>query len=117
MSLTPEQADALNRAAVFHPFASAVGDGTPAYPAIQIGGAWVFAYAHPERGLQISVHLDETEAPLLVGDRNVPMQIDITGETPLYVADQQGNEMYPQLQAEVADAVEALEGVQSRIGR
>jgi hypothetical protein len=113
--LTPDQADALNAAATVHPFDPQ--DGSPAYPCIEIGGVQVYAYAHPERGtLQISVHFDTAEEPLLVEHRMVPLQIDLTGETPLYAVNEYGRETYPQLQQEVAEAIAALEGVRSRVG-
>lgn len=105
MPLTPAQADALNAAATYYPF-DQMDDNTVVYPCIEVGGVQVYVYAHPERGtLQISVHPDGAEEPLLVNDL-VPMRIDLTGGAPLYVADEHGEEDYPLLMAELAEIID-----------
>ncbi|GAA1884128.1 hypothetical protein [Asanoa iriomotensis] len=50
------------------------------YPAVQVAGAYVFAYVHRDGHLQVSVDLDETTPWLLRGDGTVPTRISIQGE-------------------------------------
>jgi hypothetical protein len=117
MSLTDEQAEKLNRAAIAHLYEPPAqpGDG-PDYPCIEIGGVMVFAYVDPQRGLRISVHLDEAQAPLLHDGRLVPLEFDVIGTTPVYRADERGIETYPLLARDAEDARAAAARVGQQFG-
>lgn len=69
------QADALNRAAVFH----AADDDGPA--CIEVAGVLAFAYLDPEDGVvRISVHLDSADAEHVVRpDGTVPLRVVVEG--------------------------------------
>jgi hypothetical protein len=92
MSLTPAQADAINRSVKFlpqkAPCTSAGPDGpvhnTPctcgSRPALDVAGVQVYAYVDPEVGLRISVHFEEARHPLIkAGERAVPCRVDLGG--------------------------------------
>jgi hypothetical protein len=94
---TPAEAAGLNATAKFHPHTIGRDDNPDTHPAIEIAGAWVFAYVDPERGLCISVHLEDTEPPLLSEHECVPVEVDLTGGQPVFQADGRGHETYPLL--------------------
>ena len=69
---TPIRAVAANLAAEFHPATFDI-----VAPAIHIAGVWVVAHINPDGVLQVSVHLDDTEAWLVSTDSTVPMRVTV----------------------------------------
>ncbi|WP_324787148.1 hypothetical protein [Streptomyces sp. H51] len=78
--LDPARCRALNEGAGFLP---ARQDDPDTLPALRIAGVLVFAYVHPQRGLVVSVDLDETDAELTRDDSTVPMSINV-GDTVVF---------------------------------
>lgn len=82
------RADLANRAAVFHPAdgpesTTAPGpDETPGLPCVEVAGIQCYTYLNGQTGqLKVSLHFDTAEPWLLTADGNVPVEVNVGGDT------------------------------------
>ena len=83
--MTPKQLDQINESAVFHP---QLDEYTS--PAIEVAGAFVFAYVDEAGVLRVRVHLEDASPDVFPCDW-VPLQVTV-GSTVVYQAGRDGSD-------------------------